>query len=470
MGRISYVNVGSPGPFDTSASVSFLITLIPGVSNISLSLIFLLLLDSALRHLCYFGFSEAVTIAGYSWWNHHHQMMANSNHNGQPERRPVHPPRGSSRFAPGLYFNFEWGVSLNASNERPTHIRGVSYTSHRMQERFQRDEEGQHQQHRAIQNNDQQQQNHTFAQSPPIPDNFSNLDVNWQTRDYQQERQRRQGVRSLEQHSRGSSAPPSFDRDEAVSPLSPEPPFRPVPQTASFPRETLDRPLPYSPAHFRLGEEGLPWSVQPWYRPSESETSSPPLTRATPVSQRSPRRNSASHASVASKSSGGLSRLSLMGGLPSLGYESTGRRERERERERRSPRRRDAGVSRAEDAHRVHDLGAFHSAMMGVEGLGEDQDDDTQGLLAEPWRASEPVSSSRDLYPGTRSLGWAVRTEPDFGYAGDFMGFYGSDVGSLRGASPPPAYHGGGQWDEMGRRMARPRSSADGMAMGLQYY
>lgn len=450
-------------------------------------------------------------------------------HGDQPNR--PYPRRTSSRFAPGVYFNFEWGVALNA-NDRPTHIRGVNYTSRRMQERFTR-EEAQRQQRsqQGIRRKPVQlpQLPHPTIETPNL-----DIDVNWEYRDFQQERQRRHGVSTREQHSRGSSAPPSFEREDIispVSPLSPENSIRPQRHAVTFPRETLDRPLPYSPARFRLGEDELPWSTPLWYRPADSENSSPVLTRTSPALQHV-RRHSASQASISqasitSKSSSqSQSRLSLMGGLPSLGYDSVpGRPSMQSPQQRRSPRRHVTSpitptVQRQEDPQRVRDLGELHSAMIGVDGLDLYSENDGWESWAPNNRGrTETTNTSTNVttrqspfttFRESRSLGWAVRAEADLSTASggeafhqpnsihnDAAGYYGRDMAqqsSGYGAqshgnnsnwqqasayerqsqlmSPPPAYLES-QWEMLGRRIARPRSSDDrmgSMVWGITYW
>lgn len=399
-------------------------------------------------------------------------------HRDEQIQRP-YPPRTSSRFAPGVYFNFEWGVSL--APERPTHVRGINFTSRRMQEKFYKDEQDRS---NHFQHSNTQAENTRYP--PRSRDQSADHDVDPDTRDYQQERQRRLGVRPLEQHQRGSSAPPSFDRDDIVSPLSEEGTIRPIIQTSSFPRERLDRPLPYSPARFRLGEDDLPWSVPPWYRSPEPEFASPIVPRApssfqlqqgqSPSPRGSPSRRASIHSSSKTSISSS-SRASVIGPLPSLGFESTSRRD-----PRHSPRRRESSIARPDDSQRAHDLGAFHSAMMGVEGLHN------EGWESWAWQDSSNSSSvvGERAQPGPRSLGWAVRTEPvttdvqnagqnagsrvtqervgsPYSYGSDFVGFYGPGLAGDRNSeilmSPPPAYVDS-QWEEMGRRLAmRPRTS-----------
>lgn len=52
-------------------------------------------------------------------------------------------------------------------------------------------------------------------------------------------------------------------------------PIAPLQHTSSMPIEGRDRPLPATPSHFRLGEDGLPWSTEPFYRCEEPVVGSP---------------------------------------------------------------------------------------------------------------------------------------------------------------------------------------------------
>jgi hypothetical protein len=220
---------------------------------------------------------------------------------------PQYPPRTSSRFqAPGIFVNVEFGVSFSPTDR--THTASVNYTSRRMQERINR----------------QQQVEYYRQQYPPIlvpgngHQNYQNSQNHDETRDYQQQRQRRLGVRTREQHERGSSAPPTLaDRYQPISPINP---ISHIQHTSSFPRASTstERPLPPEPSRFRLGEDNLPWSVPPWYRDPEPEFASPTMPR--------PR--------------------------STIGIETESRR--------------------LEDPQRVRDLGTLHQAMMTVDSLDHD--------------------------------------------------------------------------------------------------
>ena len=102
--------------------------------------------------------------------------------------------------------------------------------------------------------------------------------------DYYQEYQpRRMSARThSSRERRGSSAPPSLsDHSDSISPIN-----SPVSSMATFSQGTfsqfgglqhtssmpiggiedrLERPLPPLPSQFRLGEDGLPWTTEPWY-------------------------------------------------------------------------------------------------------------------------------------------------------------------------------------------------------------
>ena len=116
-----------------------------------------------------------------------------------------------------------------------------------------------------------------------------------QTRHQQQQRQLRLGVRTREQHERGTSAPPSLtDRNQPISPLTSPmtvnyiPHITPIQHTQSMPLERTNthilqvertnQPLPPTPSQFRLGEEDMPWSNPPWYlsrSPEQPSVASP---------------------------------------------------------------------------------------------------------------------------------------------------------------------------------------------------
>ncbi|TVY14519.1 hypothetical protein LARI1_G008192 [Lachnellula arida] len=237
-----------------------------------------------------------------------------------------HPPRTSSRWpTPGLHVNLEFGVSF-AHND-PPHTASMKYTSKNMQERmYYQQQENLFRQQKpqrlmpgdAQERRYQQQDGLSRQHNPqrPVPVNTQErlyqqqeglyrqrnsqrlVPGNTQGRMYQQqegfsrqqntqrlmpgstqERQPRspQRHRSLEVrptygYERGSSAPPTL---QPMSPVSPMSPITPLPHTSSMPIEERDRPLPATPSHFRLGEDGLPWSTEPFYRCEDPGVVSP---------------------------------------------------------------------------------------------------------------------------------------------------------------------------------------------------
>jgi hypothetical protein len=132
----------------------------------------------------------------------------------------------------------------------------MKYTSRNMAERIQRrdDEQRLWEQHPAI----------LIPGYPPHSD-----------RHQQHRRQRPTGVRTREQQERGSSAPPSLP--ERIQPVSHLNAIHSIQHTSSMPLAGADRPLPPIPSRFRLGEDDLPWSVPPWYRPEEPEFANPTM-------------------------------------------------------------------------------------------------------------------------------------------------------------------------------------------------
>jgi len=114
------------------------------------------------------------------------------------------------------------------------------------------------------------------------------------------------------------------------------------------------------------------------------------------------------------------------------------------------------------------------------------------GLQNDGWEAWAGDGGVGDMPRGPRSLGWAVRAEPETSNVGarggglndhgngngnELVGFYGRDLygheqqGYAQNLlmSPPPTYLDS-QWDMLGRRIARPRSSDDRMGMGISYW
>lgn len=172
-----------------------------------------------------------------------------------------------------------------------------------------------------------------------------------QTRHQQQQRQRRLGVRTREQHERGTSAPPSLtDRNLPVSPLTVNyiPHIAPIQHTQSMPLERTDsqslllertnQPLPPTPSQFRLGEEDMPWSMPAWYRSSPDHSYSAAASEVV------------------------------------MNQENR----------------------RMEDPQRVREMETLHQAMMTVDSLDHDG--------WEPWT----WDSVGDMPRGPRSIGWAV--------------------------------------------------------------
>lgn len=178
-----------------------------------------------------------------------------------------HPPRTTSRFQPGIMVNMEFGVSFSTTG-RP-HTASINYSSRAMQEKLahqRRQEEDFFLQPRSY--GPLQDENHRGPHPAPLmPNNYHN-----QNRQRQQHRTQRLGVRTREQHERGSSAPPSLtERLQPISPISPIGDIHPIQHTSSMPLEGLERPLPPLPSRFRLGEDDLPWSTEPWYQPTATE-------------------------------------------------------------------------------------------------------------------------------------------------------------------------------------------------------
>ncbi|TVY46870.1 hypothetical protein LOCC1_G002793 [Lachnellula occidentalis] len=187
-----------------------------------------------------------------------------------------HPPRTSSRWpTPGLHVNLEFGLSF--ANNDPPHTASMKYTSRNMQERM----------HYQQQERLHRQQN---AQRP-MPGNTQERMYQQQEGLYRQQNTQRlipgntqirqprspQRHRSLEVmptygYERGSSAPPAL---QPMSPVSPMSPITPLQHTTSMPIEGRERPLPATPSRFRLGEDGLPWSTEPFYRYEEPGVVSP---------------------------------------------------------------------------------------------------------------------------------------------------------------------------------------------------
>jgi hypothetical protein len=179
---------------------------------------------------------------------------------------PQYPPRTSSRFPPGIFVNVEVGVAFSKSDK--PHTASLNYASSAMRERLYR------QQHEELLRQRQ-------LQHPPILMPASGQCPDRHVRQHQQNRQRRLTVRTREHHERGSSAPPILsDRLQPISPISPMCPISAIhgiTHTSSMPIPGAERPLPPLPSRFRLGEEGLPWSTEPWYRPASPGYQTPTM-------------------------------------------------------------------------------------------------------------------------------------------------------------------------------------------------
>ena len=264
-----------------------------------------------------------------------------------------HRPKTFSRWqSPGIFLNVEFGVSF--SPDHRTHTTGIKYTSRRMEERLHEERvRRQHEGGHYYPEPGELQQLATLdalMPGPEVPAGSGNgVQAEYRTQDKQQQRQRRLGVRTREQHERGTSAPPSTDRSQPLSPIAVDyiPHIAPVQHTQSLPLERIDleslsvdrsnQPLPPTPSQFRLGERDMPWSMPALYRPPEQPASASPA----PVSAT-------------------------------------------RE------------TQRTEDPQRVRELETLHQAMMTVDSLHHDE--------WEPWTWDSVGNMPR----GPRSIGWAV--------------------------------------------------------------
>ncbi|TVY36544.1 hypothetical protein LSUB1_G005559 [Lachnellula subtilissima] len=190
-----------------------------------------------------------------------------------------HHPRTSSKWpAPGLHVNLEFGLSF-AHND-PPHTASMKYTSKNMQERmyYQQQERLYRQQNpqRLMPGNTQervdQQQEGVYRQQNTqrlVPGNIQGRQPR------SPHRHRSLEIRPTYESERGRSAPPTL---QPMSPVSPMSPIAPLQHTTSMPIEGLDRrdrPLPATPSRFRLGEDDLPWSTEPFYRIEEPGVVSP---------------------------------------------------------------------------------------------------------------------------------------------------------------------------------------------------
>jgi hypothetical protein len=172
-----------------------------------------------------------------------------------------YPRRTSSRFPPGIFVNVQVGVAC--SKEDRAHTASINYATRSMRERLYLQE--QEEQWRLLYSQPQHES--------MMPAN-GQYTVRHSRHHHQQHRERRLTVRTREQHERGSSAPPALsDRLQPITPVSPIGPIYPrdpipgLAHTHSLPTPGTERPLPPLPSRFRLGEDDLPWSTDPWYQP-----------------------------------------------------------------------------------------------------------------------------------------------------------------------------------------------------------
>ncbi|KAI6715350.1 hypothetical protein JHW43_002092 [Diplocarpon mali] len=97
----------------------------------------------------------------------------------------------------------------------------------------------------------------------------------------------RSSVRTTGSRQTGTPAPPTLSEPmSSTSPTMPAGAWDPNPHRSNLPRgrmeERLERPLPPLPSQFRLGEDGLPWSTEPWYVDPESDDESATTTSPEP--------------------------------------------------------------------------------------------------------------------------------------------------------------------------------------------
>ena len=340
---------------------------------------------------------------------------------------PRHTPKATSRWpAPGIFVNVEFGVSF--APEHRTHTTSMKYTSRRMEERLHQERIRQ-----------QYEQGYSPEQLQPTSIMPARIHEQNQARLQQQERQRRLGVRTTEQHERGTSAPPTtVDRSQPISPISPVSPIgtigplqctrslssqivSPLQHTRSLPSERTNQALPPTPSQFRLGDEDMPWSMPPWYRDPEPEFASPPNTRREPPQQRQ-----AVSPPWTRRESEQRQRLNI----PEIVSPPRSRRESEQRHER----------LRLDDPQRVKDLETLHQAMMTVDSLGSDG--------WEPWTRASWGDQPR-VPPPPRSIGWAVSSE-------DAPTRVSTRAAELTEGPPPYVVS---QWEKTRRDRNRPRSS-----------
>lgn len=210
-------------------------------------------------------------------------MMANwepNNHRSRTTRVP----------APGIFVSVEFGVSF--TNRGQPHTASMAYTSRRMQQRLH--QQRRQQEEHLLQQRDYYQQPRAADFEGPHPAilmpgaggyyNEQYRQQEWQ--DWQEYQPRRMSTRTHNSRERGNSAPPSLsDHSESISPISPVSSmgtfnqFGGLQHTFSMPiggiQDRLERPLPPLPSQFRLGEDELPWTTEPWYIEPESDFENP---------------------------------------------------------------------------------------------------------------------------------------------------------------------------------------------------
>jgi len=211
--------------------------------------------------------------SGYTQSQYHPQypqsQYRQSHVSQYPQSHYHNSPRSSasSKCATGLFVNVEFGVSF--SENKPPHGVSLKYATKNMKDRMARQQQQQQQQHPQL----LMPRTRPQYEATPRHSNYSQYQpfVSQRLSDTRQERER------------GSSAPPALtDRSQPLSPISPispiSPPISPLQHHSSMPIERIDRPLPPTPAQFRLGDADLPWSTPPSYWNAEP---TPPETTPT---------------------------------------------------------------------------------------------------------------------------------------------------------------------------------------------
>lgn len=253
--------------------------------------------------------------------------MTSRRHPQAANWEPPHPQKPASRYGiPAIYLNLEVGLSF--SEENKTHRARMKYASKKMEDKL-------HEQRLR----EQYEEGRYSVQHGLLP--------NRKTLQQQQQRQRRLGVNTREQHERGTSAPPTtMDRASSYNPGNPATTMLNKPSMAlDIPADRTSQALPPTPSRFRLGDADMPWCVEPIFI-SELET---------PIQPYSPSQYSPS---------------------------------------------KEDDTSRLQDAKEEGDLEALHLAMMTVDGL-------EYGAWEPPtWATAINQAGGRPA-----SVGWAVRSD-----------------------------------------------------------